>query len=335
MKPITYTLIPLHDAPETYYQRVEELAKEVLTEAESHAKLIIDRCFDERIKYIDIAQACLELLLLGVYAKRGLEDGEHPVIAHLDHVLKCLEQSSDYAYQSRRLREWQRVLNNRPLSIQETFWESICEITHWFEQRALDVLDPYTRNVNHFLSTYKSEGCDRSDALLRTSPRIEYHINMVGAEILNGILRNRFLATEHKLIVLPGCLRLNPLGCQALKWTLGFQCGHCTEGCQISKVSKLGAERGVQVSFVNHQSSLEAHVNGLNTLGYKGDLGILGVACALSLLEGGFMLQSHNVPAQCVPLNYCGCVDHWHEKGISTRVSLVRLLDKIAKGEYP
>ena len=63
-----------------------------------------------------------------------------------------------------------------------------------------------------------------------------------------------------------------------------------------------------------------------------GNLGILGVACVLSLLEGGLMLEAHKVPGQCVPLDFCGCKNHWHEEGIPARVSIERVLDIMVGG---
>ena len=41
---------------------------------------------------------------------------------------------------------------------------------------------------------------------------LEYHINMVGAEIFNQLWRQSFAETEQQLLVLPGCLRVDLLG---------------------------------------------------------------------------------------------------------------------------
>ncbi|MCK9223267.1 MAG: DUF116 domain-containing protein [Limnochordia bacterium] len=331
MKPITYTLTPSDNALETYYQSAEGLAKEVLTKMQNYVKPIIDRRLDGiSMKHTPVEQTCLELLLMGVYANRNLEAGEHPTIVHLEYVLDCLEHSSDYTYQSGRLREWYRFLAVQPRPLQESFWNLICEITLWFAQRALEVLGPYTQQGNHFLATHQPRDSNQYNALFRSSPILEYHINMVGAEILNRIWRDRFSSTKQRIIVLPGCLRLNPLHCQASEWTIGLRCAHCTDGCQVSYISKAGKQLGFQVSFVIHQSSLVSHVESLNALRQKGDLGILGVACALSLLEGGFLLDSHKIPAQCVPLDFCGCINHWHDQGITTTVNLDRLLKKVS-----
>jgi len=206
-------------------------------------------------------------------------------------------------------------------------WQLVNCATNWFAKRSSEVLGVYTAQVNSFLANFDAHSS--SDTLLCTSPVLEYHINMVGAEILNKLWQKSFLETEHQLLVLPGCLRSNLSSCTAEEWILGFKCSHCSKGCQIKELSQLGEHFGFNVSFVKHQSSLVSHVQGLDKLEQHGRLGILGVACVLSLLEGGLMLEAHKVPAQCVPLDFCGCKSHWHREGLPARISVERVLDLI------
>ena len=256
-------------------------------------------------------------------------------MVHLNHILDCLEKSNNHTYQIERLRKWQMFLNDQPSPVRDDYWDLICDAADWFDKRSLEVLGPYTKQVDHFLSTYESKNSHEDDFMFHTSPKIEYHINMVGAEILNRVLRDRFFSTEKRLVVVPGCLRSNPKHCQASQWTLGLRCKHCTAGCQISKMTNLGIKHHFQVSFVVHQSALVSHVKGLEALGCKEDVGILGIACVLSLLEGGYLLESHQVPAQCVPLDYCGCINNWRQEGITTHVSVERLLDRVSCSQIP
>ena len=55
-----------------------------------------------------------------------------------------------------------------------------------------------------------------------------------------------------------------------------------------------------------------------------GHIGIIGVACVLNLISGG--LKAKNFVPQCVFLDYCGCKDHWHDKGIITDINMSYLL---------
>ncbi|WLD29947.1 MULTISPECIES: DUF116 domain-containing protein [unclassified Clostridioides] len=56
------------------------------------------------------------------------------------------------------------------------------------------------------------------------------------------------------------------------------------------------------------------------------DVGIIGVACVLNLISGGWKVKNFGFVPQCVVLDYCGCKNHWHEKGIVTDINVDRLL---------
>ncbi|NLM69275.1 MAG: DUF116 domain-containing protein [Firmicutes bacterium] len=321
MSVLPYSLTP----GDSYYSAVEELAAEIL----DHTAIIFSPII-ELIPVKSAEQTCLELLLLGIYARRSIETGRKPSLEHLDLVLDQLQQSKDYTYQTNILRSWQRFILGQSTSLREVIWESINDATNWFAKRSNEVLGVYTAQVNRFLGDFGA--CDHSEDLFCTSPMLEYHINMVGAEIFNQLWRQSFAETEQQLLVLPGCLRVDPVGCTASEWSLGYKCNHCSKGCQISELSRLGDHFGFPVSFVKHQSSFASHVQDIDKLEQRGTLGILGVACVLSLLEGGLMLEANQVPAQCVPLDFSGCKSHWHAEGLTTRVSGDRVLDLMMRG---
>lgn len=47
-------------------------------------------------------------------------------------------------------------------------------------------------------------------------------------------------------------------------------------------------------------------------------MGIIGVACILNLLSGGWKAKKLGYLPQCVLLYYCGCNGHWDGEGIVT-----------------
>jgi hypothetical protein len=86
------------------------------------------------------------------------------------------------------------------------------------------------------------------------------------------------------------------------------------------------------VLIVPHESVVFA---GDNAAAVFHETGVVGVACALTLLENGWKAKRLGIPVQCVPLDYCGCKAHWHPQGISTRLNiaeLARVLGIAAKG---
>ncbi|RLC66046.1 MAG: hypothetical protein DRI48_05635, partial [Chloroflexi bacterium] len=58
----------------------------------------------------------------------------------------------------------------------------------------------------------------------------------------------------------------------------------------------------------------------------NGELGVVGVSCVLTNVHGGWETRALNVPAQGVPLDYCGCRYHWHREGIATAVNVHQLV---------
>jgi len=85
----------------------------------------------------------------------------------------------------------------------------------------------------------------------------------------------------------------------------------------------------VDVFLIPHSSTLSKFLKFWQD---KNETGIIGVAGILNLLTGGYKMQNHNIPSQCVFLDYCGCKKHWHDEGIPTRLNLQQLI-KIVKQE--
>ena len=52
------------------------------------------------------------------------------------------------------------------------------------------------------------------------------------------------------------------------------------------------------------------------------DTSLIGVACVLNLIAGGYEMKRLNIPSQCVFLDYCGCKKHWDKDGIATSLNV-------------
>ncbi|MBK7029286.1 MAG: DUF116 domain-containing protein [Bacteroidales bacterium] len=55
------------------------------------------------------------------------------------------------------------------------------------------------------------------------------------------------------------------------------------------------------------------------------DTSLIGVACILNLLTGGYEMKNLNISSQCIFLDYCGCKKHWNEEGIPTDLNINQL----------
>jgi hypothetical protein len=147
---------------------------------------------------------------------------------------------------------------------------------------------------------------------------------MVGANIMNNAFRQEFSVTRRKIVLLPLCMSKNAnRGCQARRSGLDIICMDCTADCNINEIRKIGVATGFDVRIVPHSSNftkwLEQWKNQSHT-------GVVGVACVLNLLTGGYEMKGLNIPAQCVLLDYCGCQKHWCRKELPTRLGVAQLM---------
>lgn len=129
---------------------------------------------------------------------------------------------------------------------------------------------------------------------------------MVGAEILNRAFRKEFLNTHTKLVLLPACMRAqNEEACRMQDSPEGYLCARCTPACNVSELDRLGEEQGYEVRIIPHESSaFTKHAQD------RGPIGIVGIACVLTLISGGWKARELGLVPQCVLLDYCGCKNH-------------------------
>ena len=53
----------------------------------------------------------------------------------------------------------------------------------------------------------------------------------------------------------------------------------------------------------------------------------------LTNTSGGWETRLQGIPAQGLPLDYCGCSYHWHKQGIPTDINLPHLLQVMGIAE--
>jgi hypothetical protein len=112
--------------------------------------------------------------------------------------------------------------------------------------------------------------------------------------------------------------------CQARPTAFGTQCAGCTPGCRVHQVTKLGGKYGFLVFILPRELSVLT-TSLVRSVG-DDDLGVVGVSCVLTNAAGGWETKDLGIPAQGLPLDYCGCRFHWHQKGIPTDINFRQLL---------
>jgi hypothetical protein len=258
-------------------------------------------------------------------------DGRHPTesptpaLGHLNRLLDWLAATDIFSQEVKRLRVWRDFLSGQlPAEATESLSAAI-SFAAWFKARSEAVLGRYTPCVERFLVEIHPTYRWREDAIFCGRRRVEYHLNMVGTEILNRAFREPFLGTVRKMVLLPPCMKAQPDDeCQAHLTPFGARCAGCTPGCRVLQLTELGKRLGFEILILPDELSVfsSGTVKPVN-----GDtVGIVGVSCVLTNPSGGWETRDLGLPAQGVPLDYCGCRYHWHKEGIPTDISVDQLL---------
>ncbi|WP_455538316.1 DUF116 domain-containing protein [Terrisporobacter sp.] len=269
-------------------------------------------------KIVDFNRGLLETLFLNTESCKDIKLSMNNYIK----LLNYLKATGDYKEEVERLEAWKNYfLTKHEKEIVEILKLSI-NMAKYFEKASNGKLGKYTENVDIFLQKVYEKYKYKEDFLLCSRKRVEYHLNMVGAEIMNKAYRDDFLKSKEKRLLLPACMRArNEKNCKAIKSEEGYICANCTKTCNVNKYYKLGKKYNFLVYIIPHESDISSK----KKIIYE-DIGIIGVACVLNLISGGLKAKKLGFVPQCVFLDYCGCKSHWHDKGIITDINIDRLL---------
>jgi len=246
-------------------------------------------------------------------------------IAALDSLLQWLSASGDFPQEVLRLSAWQDFLQSLPPEQTMAYLAAILGFAAWFDRASLERLGRYTPNVERFIADSRRRYRWRRDAVLCGRQPVEYHLNMVGIEILNRAFREAFLQTERKVLFLPPCMKAKTDSeCQAVATPVGERCAGCTPGCRVHQLTKLGEKHGFQVFMLPDDLATLSSSHAKSVTGAR--IGVVGVSCVLTNTSGGWETRQQGLPAQGLPLDYCGCSYHWHKQGLRTDINLRFLL---------
>ena len=248
-----------------------------------------------------------------------------PTLQDIDRLCLWLEATGEFREQALRFIRWRAYWE----TMSRKRWEAGCiavfKFVDWFKSRSNAVLGEYTENVANFLTESGNHYNWREDRVQCTRIRDEYHLNMVGAEIMNRAFRRDFLETDTKVILVPGCMRTNTEKCKAKRVKEGLVCLNCDSKCNVNKLRGMGVRNNFEVFIIPHASDLSLWAPKPG----KPKRGVVAIACVTSLVEGGWELKRYGVCAQCVLLDFSGCKKHWHKEGMQTNINIEELNRKL------
>jgi hypothetical protein len=234
---------------------------------------------------------------------------------------KYLLATGEFIEEVNRFNNWKEYFKIITVDKVKEIDTSIAVYAHWFEVRSNEVLGKYTNNVENYIKHNYKKHKFKEDVVFCARQRIEYHLNMVGAEIMNRAFREDFLKAKTKKLLLPICMTYRAKDkCKAKDLSDGYVCQGCSKECRINELTQMGKKHNFEVLLIPHNSSAFN-----NKKIQDGEVGIVGIACLLNLLGGGWQAKRLSLVPQCVILDYCGCKQHWDDNGIITDINLKEL----------
>ncbi len=243
---------------------------------------------------------------------------DQPGLAALLEWLRANEENG----KADRLAQWQAILDPTGLT-------ACLELAERFDGASQAALGKYTEHV----PVYLKEGAPRRrweyDAEFVSRTRTEYHLGMLGTEVLGQAYRQRFLATTRRVVIVPPCMRIQPEEkCKAVATPFGARCQACTHACRVHQLTRLGEKKGFDVFIMPDELRVFGPGQGNSS---NGKIGVVGVSCALTNWSGGWDVDDMGIPAQGLLLDYPGCSYHWDKKGIPTDTNFHKLEEILSK----
>lgn len=269
----------------------------------------------QRLKpHIDRLRGVMATLFL-LPARKKRNTDRLPSFGDMDRFFKWLKATGEFREQALRFQVWRKYWDSMPYSRWLKGRQTVFDFVDWFVINSKQSLGQYTEGVNGFLADSENRYRWKENRVQCTRTEPEYHLNMVGAEIMNRAFRNDFLSAHSRALLLPGCMRAVPREqCKAIRLTEGLQCQGCKSSCNVNVLREQGTVKGFDVYIIPHASdlSLWAPTKG------KPTRAVIAVACVTTLVEGGWELKRYGAFAQCVLLNFSGCKKHWQSHEMPT-----------------
>ncbi len=266
------------------------------------------RAFPEDKPFIDELRG---KLLTKFLFKPFKKSNEKLTSKNLNSLINFLEATGDYMDQIPHFKNFDHDLDDCMI------------LTKWFCENSRNYLGEYTSNLNKYLKNNGNAHLMEEDVIFYHGHELEYHLNMLGAEIMNRIFKEEYDKRKRKAIILPSCMNSNNKECKAKEDRLGKVCNYCNPQCNVYKISK---------KYSNHEVYIVSH----ESTAFKGakkedmtELGILGITCVLNLISGGWKSSNLSIPPQCVLLEHVACKNHWLNEDIYAKINEEELKTKI------
>ncbi|QQZ59748.1 DUF116 domain-containing protein [Paenibacillus sonchi] len=234
-----------------------------------------------------------------VLARRH-QASERIQLQSLARLLGWLTASGEFEQETGRLKIWLDFLRGLPGKESAGILHRAVQKATWFERRSLECLGSYTSQVETYIEHNHQRLKWQENRIFCSRERVEYHLNMVGAEIMNRVFHDGFRAASEKIVFLPICMRNKSAeACRAVPEGQGYVCRRCSKTCRVHAVTAMAEACDSKVLIIPHAST----AFGKERIP-EGKVGIVGIACVLNLISGGYKAREMGYLPQCVLLHY-------------------------------
>jgi uncharacterized protein len=269
------------------------------------------------------ASDCLRGFLVHMLLHAPSDDIVVPGGKSFHRLILWLEATGEFTEETKRLMQWYLHISTFDSDKQKQFLTDCSKLAITFKSSAKSFLGKYTANIASFVKDVPARNRNSENRIFCGRSEIEYHMNMFAAEVMNRQFRDEFIGHKNKVVLLPTCMRKQSQKiCKAYNDGETLLCARCNTSCTIHILSKKLAKHGVQCSLVPHSSDFSRFLKRWQN---STDTALVGVACVLNLLRGGYEMRRLLIASQCVFLDFSGCKKHWHSMGIPTSLNQTQL----------
>ncbi|HEX2935712.1 MAG TPA: DUF116 domain-containing protein [Bacteroidales bacterium] len=244
-------------------------------------------------------------------------------LQNFSKLLLWMQATGEFNEEYIRLQNWLNYCASASAEETAKLLQLAFEFSAYFNDVGRSMLGGYTENIEKFRFSAERKYRYREDYIFVNRMESEYFLNMFGAEIMNRQLRSDFTKTSYKAVLLPTCMRKRTDDeCKAKSDGKERVCVQCDANCNIGKVAQSVTNTNTKVYLIPHSSGFSKF---LAKWADQNETGLVGVACVLNLITGGYEMKRLNIASQCVFLDYCGCKKHWHDKGVPTSINISQL----------
>ncbi|HEY9122803.1 MAG TPA: DUF116 domain-containing protein [Bacteroidales bacterium] len=246
-------------------------------------------------------------------------------------LIKWLDATGEFGEEVKRMNNWYAFLLGFSDERVKQLLSKVSSYATYFSDLSRNALGQYTNGVHNYLKNIHPQMKNREDYIFCGRKEEEYLMNLVGAEVLNKSLKKSFSQASKRVILLPTCMCKPDNGqCKAIFAEIEGKCTSCSRNCIVNTIKNQVEDKNTTVALITHSSSFSRVLQKYEN---QTGVGLVGIACILNLLTGGYELKRLNIPAQCVFLNYSGCKKHWTKDGVPTTLYIEQLKQILAQKE--